>query len=280
MRWFVRLWLSLLLVSCAASAHAATTVRTPSSAAAPMELRVAVPSDERAAYFIRLLEQSLQLIGQPYTVRYLKDLPPRRMWAMLGRGDINLFYGMITEEKERNRRIVPVRVGLTNGLIGQRVLLIRPEDAGVFAKVRSVSDLKRTGLVAGFGEGWADVKIWRGAGLPVYEHVAPWPTIFAMAAAGNRHVDYLPRGVIEVLEEARTHPEMVVEQRLLFEYPADFGFYLSAAAGRYQPILERALQEAEATGLKERLLREAFGDDIKALGLTRRLRLPLPGAPR
>ncbi|WP_374583386.1 hypothetical protein [Pseudoduganella sp.] len=242
---------------------------------APLELRIAVPSDRQATYFIRLLEESLQLIHQPYQIEYVKDIPARRMWSMLGSGGINIFYGMQTKDKDRSRQLVTVRHGLTNGLIGQRVLLVRRGDADIFARVKSLQDLKSSGMVAGFGAGWGDTKVWKAADLPFYEHSAPWSTIYAMVAAGNRNVDYLPRGVNEVLAEARQHPELVVEQRLLMVYPGDLVFYLSSSAAGYRPIIERALREAESTGLKERLLDEAFGADIKALGLKRRLRLQL-----
>ncbi|MYN24876.1 hypothetical protein GTP69_00475 [Duganella sp. CY42W] len=251
----------------------------PASSIAPLELRIAVVSDGRADYFVRLLEESLKLIQQPYHIQYVKDIPARRMWWMLGRGDINLFYGMQSKEKDNDKQLVPVRNALTNGLIGQRVLLIRRSDTDAFLPVRSVGDLKHTGLIAGFGAGWGDARVWKSAGLPLYEHAAPWNTIYAMVTAGNRHVDYLPRGVIEVLAEARAHPELAVEPRLLLEYPADFGFYLSPSVAHYRPIIERALQAAEASGLKARLIDEAYGADIKALNLNRRLRLRLPAAP-
>lgn len=255
---------------------------SPSSGSAPpapLELRIAVVSDGHAAYFTRLLEASLKLIKQPYHIQYVKDIPARRMWWMLGKDDINLFYGMQSKEKDNDQRLVVVRHGLTNGLIGQRVLLIRHADTQVFAQVRSVADLKRTGRIAGFGAGWGDTKVWKAAGLPLYEHAAPWSTIYAMVAAGNRHVDYLPRGVIEVLEEARRHPELAVEQHLLLEYHADFAYYLNPSVAHYRPIIERALREAEATGLKARLIEEEFGADIKALNLNRRVRVPLSMPP-
>jgi hypothetical protein len=251
----------------------------PASSVAPLELRIAVVSDERADYFVRLLKESLKLIQQPYHIQYVKDIPARRMWWMLGRGDINLFYGMQSKEKDNDKQLVPVRNALTNGLIGQRVLLIRPSDTQTFLQVRSVADLKQIGLIAGFGAGWGDTKVWKASGLPLYEHAAPWNTVYAMVAAGNRHVDYLPRGVIEVLAEARAHPELVVEQHLLLAYQADFGFYLSPSVAHYRPIIERALKAAEANGLKARLIDEAYGADIKALNLNRRLRLELPAPP-
>jgi hypothetical protein len=274
----IRFFVCALLVSLPAYGKA-EAAPTPAAGAAPLELRIAVVSDGHATYFIRLLEESLRLIHQPYRIHYVKDVPARRMWWKLGNDDINLFYGMRTRDKDRNGQIVPVRNALTNGLIGQRVFLIRRADAEVFAQVQSVDDLKNTRLIAGFGAGWRDAKVWRAAGLPLYEHAAPWTTIYAMVAARNRHIDYLPRGVIEVLAEARAHPELEVEQHLLVDYPGDFGFYLASSAASYRPIIERALKEAESTGLKARLIEEAFGADIKALGLQRRLRLHLPATP-
>jgi len=275
---FIRFFACMLFVSLPAFG-ATEAASAPASNVAPLELRIAVLSDGHATYFIRLLEQSLRLIHQPYHIHYVKDIPARRMWWMLGNGDINLFYGMRTKDKDSKEQIVPVRNALTNGLIGQRVLLIRRADTEVFAHVQSVADLKRTRLIAGFGAGWGDVKVWKATGLPLYEHAAPWTTIYAMVAAENRHVDYLPRGVIEVLAEARKHPELVVEQHLLMDYPGDFGFYLASSAASYRPIIERALREAEATGLKARLIDEAFGADIKALGLNRRVPLHLAAPP-
>lgn len=268
---------SIVVLACVLLVPSAGAAPGPSPV--PLELRMAVSSDAHARYFSRLLEESLQLIHQPYRIRYLKDIPARRMWWMLGRGDINLFYGMQSQDKDGSKRLVAVRNGLTNGLIGQRVLLIRRADAGAFARVRSVADLQRTGLIAGFGAGWRDAGIWRAAGLPVYEHGAPWQTIYAMVAARNRNVDYLPRGVIEATDEARAHPQLAVEQHLLIEYEGDMVFYLDASAAAYRPIIERALKEAEASGLKARLIEEVFGADLKALDAHRRLRLRLPTPP-
>jgi len=267
----VTYFLACVLCGSVASVYAST----PSVAAAPLKLRIAVISDGHSRYFIRLLEESLKLIHQPYQIKYMTDIPARRMWWMLERGEINLIYGMQSKEKRSSKYLVQVRNALTNGLIGQRVLLIRPSDDNVFAHVQSVDDLKRTELIAGLGAGWGDVKVWRTAGLPLYEHVAPWRTIYAMVAAGNRRVDYLPRAVIEAVSESRSHPELVVEPHLLLEYRADFSFYLGASAASYRPVIERALSEAEASGLKARLIDQEFGDDLTALGLDRRLRLHL-----
>ena len=273
MGFMLRLTCFFACVLCGSTTSVSAS--TPTAGAAPLKLRVAVLSDGHSTYFIRLLEESLKLIHQPYHIHYVKDIPACRMWWMLEKDEINLIYGMRSKEKDSSKRLILVRNALTNSLAGQRVLLIRPADTKVFAQVQSVDDLKRTKLTAGLGAGWGDVKVWNAAGLPLYEHVAPWRTIYAMVAAGNRRVDYLPRSVIEVLGEARSHPELVVEKHLLLDYRADFSFYLGASAASYRPIIERTLREAEVTGLKARLINEVFGGDINALGLDRRLRLHL-----
>lgn len=272
---FIRLGTCILLLSCSAVNAAEQTASAPASSPDTLELRMPFSSDGHARYFIRLLEESLKQIHQPYHLDFVHDVPARRMWHMLSKGDINLFYGMQTREKDSSKQLILVRNGLTNGLIGQRVFLTRRADAEAFAQVQSIADLKRTGMIAGFGAGWRDAKVWKAADLPSYEHAGPWGTIYAMVDAGNRHVDYLPRGVIEVQDEARRHPELVVEQHLLVEYQGDLVFYLAPSAASYRPILERALKEAEASGLKSRLIDEAFGADLKALGLNRRVRLHL-----
>jgi hypothetical protein len=262
--------------ACVLSEAASSALAVPLAAGvAPLKLRIAVVSDGHSRYFIRLLEESLNLIHQPHHIYYAKDIPARRMWSMMGKGEINLIYGMQSQEKDLSDQLILVRNALTNGLVGQRVLLIRPADATVFAQVRSIDDLKRTKLTAGFGAGWGDVKVWATKNLPVYEHVAPWRTIYAMVAAGNRRVDYLPRSVIEVLGEAAAHPELAVEKYLLVDYRADFSFYLGASVASYRPIIERALREADVTGLKARLIEDEFGDEIRALELNRRIRLRL-----
>ena len=271
---------SICFCTCVLSASiSSASAPTPAASDTTLKLRIAVLSDGHSTYFIRLLEESLKLIHQPYTINFVKDIPARRMWWMMGKGEINLFYGMQSREKNSSKQLILVRNGLTNGLAGQRILLIRRADTTVFARVQSVDDLKRTALIAGFGAGWGDATVWKATGLPLYEHVAPWSTIYAMVAAGNRHVDYLPRGVIEVVDEARSHPELVLEPRLLLDYRADFSFYLGASAASYRPILERALREAEVTGLKARLIDEVFGPDMAALDLNRRVRLYLSATP-
>lgn len=237
-------------------------------------LRVPCFSDQRSQYYVQLLQSSLDAIRQPARITCVNDLPGRRMWKMLGDRKLDLIWGMQTSDKDKD--LVPVRVALTDGLVGQRILLIRPDDQEVFDRVTSIQALRDTTLVAGFGEGWFDAQVWKRHGLAVYEFPHQFSLIYSMVTIGNRGVDYLPRGAHEIVTEANQHPSLRIEKNLLFYYDRDMRFYLSPHAAAYAPIVEKALKAAEASGLKRRLIDRHFGSEIKTLNLTQRRRILLP----
>ncbi|MDQ2991119.1 MAG: hypothetical protein M3R60_18685, partial [Pseudomonadota bacterium] len=119
-------------------------------------------------------------------------------------------------------------------------------------------------------------------GLTVYEFSDQFSLIYTMVAIGNRGVDYLPRGANEIVAEAQSHKPLSIEKHLLFYYNKDMRFYLAKRSSRYLPIIEAALKNAEATGLKDRIIEQTFGADIRALGLgqRRRIQLQVPPAER
>lgn len=246
----------------------------PSSApTAAIALRVPCFSDQRHQFYVQLLQTSLDAVHQSAQITCVYDLPGRRMWKMIGDGKLDLIWGLQTPDKDRG--MVPIQVALTDGLVGQRILLIRPEDQQVFDRVTSIAALRETRLVAGFGEGWFDAKVWKKNGLPVFEFTHQFSQIYPMVAIGNRGVDYLPRGANEIVREARQHRRLSIEKHLLFAYDRDMRFYLAPQAAAYKPIVENALKAAEASGLKGRLIDRAFGAEIKSLDLGKRRRIQL-----
>jgi hypothetical protein len=252
----------------------ALSASSPSSApAAAIVLRVPCFSDDGHQFYVQLLQSSLDAANQAAQIKCVNDIPGRRMWKMLGDGKLDLIWGMQTPDKDK--ALVPIQVALTDGLVGQRILLIRPEDQGVFDRVTSIKTLRETGLVAGFGEGWFDAKVWKKNRLPVYEFPHRFSLIYSMVTVGNRGVDYLPRGANEIVSEAQQHEQLSIEKHLLFYYDRDMRFYLSPHAAAYKPIVERALKTAEASGLKRRLIDRTFGAEIKSLNLTQRRRIQL-----
>jgi hypothetical protein len=262
----------LLLVSAALSASSMPPVRSE-----PMVLRVQCFSDQRHQFYVQLLQSSLDAVHRAARISCVHDVPGRRMWKMLGEAKLDLIWGMQTLDKDR--AMVPVKVDLTDGLAGQRVLMIRPQDQKVFDKVASLKALRDTNLLAGFGEGWFDADVWKKNGLAAYEFPHQFSLIYSMVTIGNRGVDYLPRGANEIVAEARTHKQLSIEKQLMFFYDRDMRFYLSPHAAAYKPIIESALKAAEASGLKRRIIDQHFGSEIRTLNLAQRRRIQLQVPP-
>lgn len=249
---------------------AAPALTAPISA---IELRVPCFTDQRHQFYVQLLQSALDAIRQPARILCVNDLPGRRMWKMVDDGKLDLIWGMQTPDKDRH--MIPINIDLTDGLAGQRILLIRPENQKAFDKITSVKTLRDTAFIAGFGEGWFDADVWKTNGLSVYEFPNQFPLIFPMVAIGNRGVDYLPRGANEIVAEAQSHKSLSIEKHLLFYYNRDMRFYLPKRSARYKSVIEAALKNAEATGLKGRIIDQTFGADIRTLGLAQRRRIQL-----
>jgi len=264
----------LVFLAAALSAGRATAAAPPPPT---IELRLPCFSDHREKFYLGLLRAALKAQGQPARLSCVFDLPGRRMWKMMGEDKLDLIWGMQTPDKDR--ALVPIEVDLTDGLAGQRILLIRPRDQARFDAVSSIDGLRGLQLVGGFGEGWFDAGVWQANRLPSHEFAGQFDLSFAMVAAGNRGIDYLPRGVHEIVAEAQAHPALAIEHHLLFSYPRDMRFYLTPRAGQHRAVIEAALKAAQASGLQRRIIAQHFGAAIRSLGLDQRRRILLQAPP-
>lgn len=105
-------------------------------------------------------------------------VPQSRAHMMLERGEIGLI--AMVRSQQRDENFLPVPVGLTNGLVGKRVLLINPDQQFLFDGVDSLEEFRARQLVAGMGSGWFDVNVWKHNDLVVKEHSGNWQAIYRM----------------------------------------------------------------------------------------------------
>ncbi|MCL5042518.1 MAG: hypothetical protein M1440_08675 [Gammaproteobacteria bacterium] len=185
-----------------------------------------------------------------------EDIPMSRMEVMLLRGDISLFF--LGQTDARNQRYLPIEIGMTDGLVGQRILFIPPGQQARYDAIHSLKDLREAGMTAGLGEAWADVAIWAANDLPYATISGDWKRLYGMLAAGNRHIDYLPRGAQEMTREWLLHPELAVEQRLLLNYAQDHILYVSPEKPELHALLLPVMQQAFDTGLIRDLVRTHY----------------------
>ncbi|MDA0116587.1 hypothetical protein [Vibrio sp. T11.5] len=223
---------------------------------AKQEVVLILPSqmDGGHTYYHELLYQSLSDSGYSVTIRVPQEhIPQKRSIKMVASNQLSLTWLLATED--RNNEYVPVKVPLTDGMIGKRILLIPPQLQSEFNKINNLNDLQRSGLVAGLGIQWFDVDVWNVNQLPVYLQDGEWRDLYSKLSLKGK-VNYFPRGMTEILAESSQNTHLAIEQRLILTYEKDFYFYLSEQAAHYQPIIEKALLQAKQSGLMDRLLKK------------------------
>lgn len=243
------------------------------AAADPTILRMAESREGSHLFFHDVLKAAFQAENYPIELQGIAGPGKERYKMMLRNGDLDVMW--MVRGAERDRQYIPVDFPLTGGLIGQRVLLIRPGEQAVFDQIRRLEDFAQLGLVAGMGKDWLDVDIWRQNGLPVSDDVTDWRLLFKMLASGNRAVDYMPRGVSEVMADAQAHPELVIEKGLLLRYRRDSIFYLAPSVAHLAPVLLRGLRKGRDNGTYDRLVQKHYGHLKAELALDQRLILDL-----
>lgn len=236
-------------------------------------LRLPLTPEGNHAFFYDLLTEAFAAAGHAVELQGVSGQARERSKMMLRSGELDIMW--MVRGPERDRTFVPVDFPLTGGLIGQRILLIRQGEQERFDTIRTLDDFRDRGLAAGMGRDWVDVDIWRLNGLPVSSEVPNWRRLFKMLVAGNRGVDYIPRGALEILADLRANPGLLIERRLLLRYDRDSIFYLSPAAAHLAPILKGGLERLRANGRYKRLLHKHYGTLSRDLGLDKRIVLPM-----
>ncbi|MCX4026518.1 hypothetical protein H0A36_12790 [Endozoicomonas sp. SM1973] len=252
-------------------------VSYPLLAAQKLTLTVATLKDGNHRYYHELLRQSLTLVGYQLTINHIHDLSQKRIAIFLKQGVISVHW--FIKATYRDQTFVPINIGITNGLIGKRVLLIPNSQQHIYQHVKTLADFRQLQKTGGFGEGWFDVLVWKYNQLPYRVISGDSQDIFLMVAARNRGIDYFSRGVNEILAESVLYPELSIEQQLLLRYDRDFQFYLSPTSRQLKPLIETALIKAKQTGLIDRLVNRYWQDTFKQLNLDQRVELKLKTPP-
>ncbi len=262
----VRLWALCLLVLFGRCGSATELV-----------LHVPITNDTPTQhyYFHELLTTALKEAGHTPTL-VVSALPQARIRRSMDVGELSIYW--MVASRERDQTYIPVETGLTNGLIGKRILFIKADTQMLYDKVDSLDVFRKLQLVGGMGSGWFDVEVWKANDLEYREHSGNWETIFKMVAIG-RDYDYFSRGMNEILSEARQYPELAIEQNLVLIYDRDFRFYLSKqgphAGVKYKAEIRQAMEQARESGLIDRLVRKYWSADFETLNYDQRLKLYL-----
>lgn len=245
----------------------------PAGASQVLHLRAPSAGNGNHAFYHEVMVRAFAREGMDLRITRVPDPPKARLGMMLDKGELSIVW--MVQSPQRDRTLTPVDFRLTNGIVGQRVLMIRPQDQEKFDRVRTLDDLRRLGLRAGMGRDWAERDIWQGNGLLVTSPSGDWRRLFDMLAVDGRDVDYIPRALSEILIDAPAHPDLAVERNLLLVYDRDVRFYLSPLAAHLAPVLESGLRKLRGDGSLDALLEKHFGRARSIMGVDGRIVLHL-----
>lgn len=216
------------LFPCTPALAADLSALPPSS----LPLTVRVPVQDTAirgnhAYFLGLLQAALERGGQgPVTVQAVPVIGSQeRLLRYLEAGEhIDVYW--VGTSPDRERRLAPVRIPLTGGLLGIRLPVILPQRQAEFSRIRTLEDLRQ--YTACQGAQWPDSDILEANGLPVLR-INQFQVMYEMLRAGR--CDYFPRSVIEVYAEvaAQPHNRFVIDETLVLAYRYPLYFFTSRA---------------------------------------------------
>lgn len=250
-------WLIALLL-CSRVAGANEVLRYP---------RAAVGEEYRQTYALAQLQLALDKAGSPLR------LQPSEFAMEQDRALLSLEEGRAVDvvwtmtSLERERRLLPVRIGIDKGLFGWRVALLRKDRPQLLRDVRTLEDLQA--LRAGQGHDWPDTDILRWQGLPVVV-TASYDSLFRMLAAGR--FDYFPRSVLEAWDEVQHNPraDVLIDPHLVLRYPTACYFFFSPGNPELAATVRRGLEKALADGSFDRLFLQHYGPLLRRARLDQR----------
>lgn len=183
----------------------------------------------------------VQIIANPAAT------PQQRQFLNLRNGRTDIMWSVTTFEREQHHHVI--RIPLTGGMFGYRVLLVS-QDNPLFITEIALDQLKQLSAVQ--GSDWPDTDILKYHGFNVSTSV--YNSAFKLLDKGM--VDYFPRAVHEVFEELSTHRDLAieVESHIALQYHNPMFFFVSEHRPELAERLEVGLQRLYENGDLQRLL--------------------------
>lgn len=212
----------------------------------------------------QLLKLIMQESGVPHAIGLTSTvLPQDEVVEALASGSIGgsrnpeaITVAMLGAGSNYSRRLRPVPIPVSGGLLGMRVGWVHRDRARMTSSIRTLQELRELILLQGVG--WKDVNVLDYSGMRTY---TTRPRELMRLVQYNR-VDLYPRGITELEREypevLRDAPNLVVDPHLMIIYPfagffhvshnnpilakaIDTGFRRAFEKGSYQQLLERHL---------------------------------------
>lgn len=185
----------------------------------------------------------------PFRVEWIASTVQSRTFQLMDEGAVDLIITMTSRDREE--RLIPIRIPAFKGLYGWRLLVIREADRERFAGIDMLDQLRV--LWGGQGRDWPDTRILEANGLQV-DTAVRGIALYRMLAAGR--IDYYPRGAhepyLELEDFGPFRQPLVVEEHLALYYPAPGYIFVARNNPGLAARLEEGFRAALADGSFDR----------------------------
>lgn len=245
-----------LIPHCAA--NASTVVHYPSADSA---------ADERANYYSQLLELALSKSEKKYEVKPTPFHVEQARAILLIEAGRRLDVMWTFTTKEREERMLPIRIPIDRGLFGWRLLLIKASNQTQFRAIKSKEDLAK--LRAGQGHDWPDTDILNANGF-LLSGSTTYEGLFDMLS--RNHIQYFPRSILEAELELTAHPDhnLAIESNIVLHYPTAVYFFVNPQHTELANDIKQGLLSAIEDGSFKRLFDKNFSAAIQRASLSKR----------
>lgn len=223
-------------------------------------------------FFWDLLALALQKTEQQYGRVNIEVSPisvPQNRALTLIRDNLVLDVYWSVSTKHREADVIPIKIPLLKGMMGQRVFLIMKEKQFLFSKQLKEQELQQ--LIAGQGHDWPDLDILLSNGYSATGS-SNYSAIIKMLQMGR--IDYFPRSVLEVINEQKDFEELgvVIESDLMLKYSSNIYYFVSKKRPELAVRVQEGLKIAMSDGSYEALYDEFVGSNEleKKLNLSNR----------
>lgn len=169
-------------------------------------------------------------------------------------------------EPKREARLLPIRIPVTQGLLGYRVCLIKDGTQERFNGIDGLLALNEKKIRIGQGEHWPDTTILRENNISVVSS-AKYKTLFNMLK--RNRFDCFSRSVSEIMPEAEQYQTqgLVIEKTLLLVYRLPTFFFVSKKNPQLAERVQLGLKRGLRDGSISKLIDENYRHDFKRLNL-------------
>ena len=170
-------------------------------------------------------------------------------------------------DAEREKKLLPIRIPVTQGLLGYRVCLINKNSQSKFDGIQSLDSWRNRGLKIGQGKGWPDTSILEANDLSVVKSPKYSP-LFAMLKKGR--FDCFSRSISELMPELINNPALTLEENTLLVYRLPTFFFVSKKAPDLANRIEQGLLMAYEDGSVANLLHTHYQTVFTTMNISKR----------